>query len=51
MEYNSDQFLVYSQVATVLLIGAFFYDIFWVFISPFIFHESVMVAVRLFIIH
>ncbi|XP_057540930.1 signal peptide peptidase-like 3 [Amaranthus tricolor] len=33
------------KVATVLLIGAFFYDIFWVFISPFIFHESVMVAV------
>nr|AFK41165.1 unknown [Lotus japonicus] len=33
------------KVATVLLCCAFFYDIFWVFISPFIFNESVMVAV------
>ncbi|XP_058103184.1 signal peptide peptidase-like 2 [Magnolia sinica] len=33
------------KVASVLLSCAFFYDIFWVFISPFIFHESVMIAV------
>lgn len=33
------------KVATVLLSCAFVYDIFWVFISPLIFHESVMIAV------
>ncbi|KAK9288813.1 hypothetical protein L1049_017278 [Liquidambar formosana] len=33
------------KVATVLLCCAFFYDIFWVFVSPLIFHESVMIAV------
>ncbi|KHN24971.1 Signal peptide peptidase-like 2B [Glycine soja] len=33
------------KVATVLLCCAFVYDIFWVFISPVIFHESVMIAV------
>lgn len=33
------------KVATVLLSCAFFYDIFWVFLSPLIFHESVMVVV------
>ncbi|KAL5542920.1 hypothetical protein UlMin_010630 [Ulmus minor] len=33
------------KVATVLLCCAFVYDIFWVFISPAIFHESVMIAV------
>lgn len=33
------------KVAAVLLCCAFVYDIFWVFISPKIFHESVMVAV------
>ncbi|XP_077250447.1 SIGNAL PEPTIDE PEPTIDASE-LIKE 3 isoform X2 [Tasmannia lanceolata] len=33
------------KVASVLLSCAFFYDIFWVFISPLIFHESVMIAV------
>ncbi|KAM7486394.1 hypothetical protein LguiA_002403 [Lonicera macranthoides] len=33
------------KVATVLLCCAFVYDIFWVFLSPFIFHDSVMVAV------
>lgn len=33
------------KVATVLLCCAFVYDIFWVFISPIIFHESVMIAV------
>ncbi|WZY90961.1 hypothetical protein YC2023_047696 [Brassica napus] len=32
-------------VATVLLCCAFVYDIFWVFISPLIFHESVMIVV------
>ncbi|XBI33809.1 hypothetical protein VPH35_119717 [Triticum aestivum] len=32
------------RVASVLLGGAFVYDIFWVFISPLIFHESVMLA-------
>ncbi|MCI29197.1 signal peptide peptidase-like 5-like, partial [Trifolium medium] len=32
------------KVATVLLSCAFAYDIFWVFISPLIFHESVMIA-------
>ncbi|KAJ1443297.1 Presenilin/signal peptide peptidase [Sesbania bispinosa] len=33
------------KVATVLLCCAFVYDIFWVFISPLIFHESVMITV------
>ncbi|KAH9329748.1 hypothetical protein KI387_001856, partial [Taxus chinensis] len=32
-------------VAAVLLSCAFVYDIFWVFISPLLFHESVMIAV------
>ncbi|XP_072966175.1 signal peptide peptidase-like 2 [Typha angustifolia] len=33
------------KVASALLVCAFFYDIFWVFLSPLIFHESVMIAV------
>ncbi|KAL7177046.1 hypothetical protein ACSBR2_030385 [Camellia fascicularis] len=33
------------RVATVLLCCAFLYDIFWVFLSPYIFNESVMIAV------
>ncbi len=33
------------KVASVLLIVAFLYDIFWVFLSPYFFHESVMIAV------
>lgn len=33
------------KVASALLSCAFVYDIFWVFISPSIFHESVMIAV------
>ncbi|XP_010557058.1 PREDICTED: signal peptide peptidase-like 5 [Tarenaya hassleriana] len=33
------------RVATVLLCCAFVYDIFWVFLSPLIFHQSVMIAV------
>ncbi|XP_024044230.1 signal peptide peptidase-like 2 isoform X3 [Citrus clementina] len=33
------------KVASVLLCCAFVYDIFWVFVSPLIFHESVMIAV------
>lgn len=33
------------KVATVLLCCAFLYDIFWVFLSPYIFHNSVMIAV------
>ncbi|XP_038680173.1 signal peptide peptidase-like 2 isoform X2 [Tripterygium wilfordii] len=33
------------KVATVLLCCAFVYDIFWVFLSPLIFRESVMIAV------
>ncbi|KAG6385102.1 hypothetical protein SASPL_153928 [Salvia splendens] len=33
------------KVATVLLCCAFVYDIFWVFLSPFIFQDSVMIAV------
>lgn len=33
------------RVASALLSCAFIYDIFWVFISPLIFHESVMIAV------
>ncbi|KAJ4766166.1 signal peptide peptidase [Rhynchospora pubera] len=33
------------KVASALLCCAFIYDIFWVFISPLIFHESVMIAV------
>lgn len=35
----------YIQVASILLCCAFFYDIFWVFLSPLIFHQSVMIAV------
>ncbi|KAL3507174.1 hypothetical protein ACH5RR_032556 [Cinchona calisaya] len=33
------------KVATVLLCCAFLYDIFWVFLSPYIFHDSVMIVV------
>ncbi|KAF8664977.1 hypothetical protein HU200_054297 [Digitaria exilis] len=33
------------KVASALLIAAFLYDIFWVFISPFIFKKSVMITV------
>jgi len=33
------------QVGAVLLSCMFFFDIFWVFLSPYLFHESVMVAV------
>ncbi|KAL3506589.1 hypothetical protein ACH5RR_031971 [Cinchona calisaya] len=33
------------KVATVLLCCAFLYDIFWVFLSPLIFHDSVMITV------
>ncbi|BFI24372.1 signal peptide peptidase-like 2B [Marchantia polymorpha subsp. ruderalis] len=33
------------KVSTVLLSCAFLYDIFWVFISPVFFHESVMIVV------
>ncbi|CAO2181953.1 unnamed protein product [Urochloa humidicola] len=33
------------KVASALLIAAFMYDIFWVFISPFIFKKSVMITV------
>lgn len=33
------------KVASALLCCAFVYDIFWVFLSPLIFHESVMIAV------
>uniref|UniRef100_A0A453Q9M9 Uncharacterized protein n=1 Tax=Aegilops tauschii subsp. strangulata TaxID=200361 RepID=A0A453Q9M9_AEGTS len=36
------------RVASVLLSAAFVYDIFWVFISPLVFHESVMIAVSAF---
>ncbi|THF95884.1 hypothetical protein TEA_024392 [Camellia sinensis var. sinensis] len=36
---------IFIQVATVLLCCAFLYDIFWVFLSPYIFNESVMIAV------
>lgn len=34
-----------EQVSTVLLSAAFVYDIFWVFISPLFFAESVMIVV------
>uniref|UniRef100_A0A0D9V9G3 PA domain-containing protein n=1 Tax=Leersia perrieri TaxID=77586 RepID=A0A0D9V9G3_9ORYZ len=33
------------KVASALLVSAFLYDIFWVFISPFIFKKSVMITV------
>jgi signal peptide peptidase-like protein 2B len=33
------------KVSTILLSCAFFYDVFWVFISPAFFHESVMIVV------
>lgn len=32
------------RVATILLSGLFFYDVFWVFVSPYIFGDNVMVA-------
>ncbi|KAJ6674728.1 SIGNAL PEPTIDE PEPTIDASE-LIKE 5 [Salix viminalis] len=35
------------KVATVLLCCAFVYDIFWVFLSPIIFHQSVMIVMRM----
>ncbi|XP_026418595.1 signal peptide peptidase-like 2 isoform X1 [Papaver somniferum] len=38
-------FVFTNQVASVLLSCAFVYDIFWVFVSPLIFNESVMIAV------
>jgi signal peptide peptidase-like protein 2B len=44
--FLSDMSLV-TQVATVLLCCAFVYDIFWVFLSPIIFHQSVMIAVSI----
>ncbi|KAJ8530812.1 hypothetical protein K7X08_023693 [Anisodus acutangulus] len=34
-----------TKVATVLLCCAFVYDIFWAFLSPLIFHDSVMISV------
>jgi signal peptide peptidase-like protein 2B len=34
-----------AKTASILLIMAFFYDIFWVFVSPLIFESSVMVTV------
>ena len=34
-----------TQVGTVLLSGAFLYDIFWVFVSTKLFKESVMIVV------
>lgn len=34
-----------NQVGTVLLSCAFLYDIFWVFVSKKVFHESVMIVV------
>jgi len=33
------------QVATILLVVAFFYDIFFVFITPYLFQESIMITV------
>lgn len=33
------------KVATIILVCLFFYDIFWVFISPYVFGDNVMVAV------
>ncbi|PHT39219.1 Signal peptide peptidase-like 3 [Capsicum baccatum] len=33
------------KIATILLCCAFVYDIFWVFLSPSIFHDSVMISV------
>nr|GMD12635.1 signal peptide peptidase-like 3 [Ipomoea batatas] len=39
------------KVATLLLsvlCSAFMYDIFWVFLSPFIFNDSVLIAVDFF---
>lgn len=35
-----------DQVGTVLLSCAFMYDIFWVFVSKKLFHESVMIVVN-----
>jgi len=37
------------KVASALLSAAFVYDVFWVFISPLIFNESVMIAVSVLI--
>lgn len=36
-----------DQVGTVLLSCAFMYDIFWVFVSKKLFHESVMIVVNI----
>ena len=33
------------KVATIILVCLFFYDIFWVFISPYLFGDNVMVTV------
>ena len=33
------------KISTLLLVLAFFYDIYWVFISPSLFGESVMAVV------
>lgn len=41
------RFRSFFQVASALLVAAFFYDIFWVFISPLIFKKSVMITVSL----
>ena len=39
--------LSFCQVGTLLLICTFFFDIFWVFISPVIFKKSVMIEADL----
>ena len=36
----------FKQVSAVLLSASFVYDIFWVFVSPLIFDESIMIVVR-----
>lgn len=39
------------KIASILLICAFFYDIFWVFLSPYFFAQSVMVEVATYAHH
>jgi signal peptide peptidase-like protein 2B len=44
--FNSNSLFVHDyQVGSVLLGCSFLYDIFWVFISKMLFHESVMIVV------
>jgi len=45
---DTNVFIFLCKVGTVLLSCAFLYDIFWVFVSKWWFHESVMIVVSVF---